>query len=99
MVGYAGIWTSQDSGATWIASPNTSNTWSDIASSADGTSLYAVDGSMYGYIWRSTNSGASWTQVPNTSGQNWIRITSSADGTKLAALGDNLKSLWTSSDS
>ena len=71
---------------TWTqANAPTNNLWTGIASSADGTKLFAVaanDNAVY----TSTNSGASWisNNVPNNAGA-WSAVASSADGTKFAA--------------
>ena len=88
------IWTSPDSGLSWIERPFTPSYWSGITSSSDGTKLAAVvDG---GYIWRSTDSGVSWGSTATS--QNWSGITSSFDGTKLAAVVDG-GFIWRSTDS
>jgi hypothetical protein len=100
---YGDIWTSTNSGATWIdqtasGGPQNQN-WQSIASSADGTHLAAVVSG--GDIWTSANSGATWIdQTPTGSAHNryWQSIASSADGTHLAAVvysGD----IWTSANS
>ena len=77
-----GIWTSIDSGATWISNdvPHI-NSWSGVASSADGKGL--VTANQFA-IYTSTNSGAVWisNSVPVMS---WYYVASSADGNKLAA--------------
>jgi hypothetical protein len=82
-VGYSGIYTSTNSGATWTQQTNAPNLgWYSIASSADGTKLVA--GSNYGPIYTSTNSGVNW--MPTISSNTfWTSIASSADGTKLVA--------------
>jgi hypothetical protein len=57
--------------------------WSAVASSADGSDLAAsVNG---GLIYTSTNSGATWAvaDLPST---NWSAVAISADGTHLAAV-------------
>jgi hypothetical protein len=76
------IYTSTNSGASWILNTAPIKGWEYVASSADGTKLAAVanDGSIY----RSTNSGATWKSCSIPS-QFWKSIASSADGTKLAA--------------
>ncbi len=68
---------------TWTQTSAPSNSWSSIASSADGTRLVAVaDG---GGIYTSADSGATWrlTSAPIT---NWSSVASSASGTNLVAL-------------
>ena len=98
------IWTSTDSGATWIEDTSVGSTkhWGSITSSSDGTKLAVVSGGRYdggGNIWTSTDSGATWiedTSVGST--KDWFAITSSSDGTKLAAVAWN-GNIWTSTDS
>ena len=88
------IYTSPDAGATWMPTRVPRNNWTSVASSADGTRLVAVAGSLWdpassnyvgGVIYRSSDAGATWTQTtaPNT---NWTAVASSADGTKLVAV-------------
>jgi photosystem II stability/assembly factor-like uncharacterized protein len=67
-------------GSDWTARATTQY-WSGIASSSDGTKLAAT--ARAGQIYTSTDSGATWTV--RASSQNWSGITSSSDGTKLAA--------------
>lgn len=83
----------------WMAGVNwtqrgTSQGWSTVASSADGTKLVAaVSG---GYLYTSLDSGATWTQ--RASSRNWISVASSGDGTSLVAAVAN-GYVYTSSDS
>jgi photosystem II stability/assembly factor-like uncharacterized protein len=77
-----GIWTSTNSGATWISNnvPHVQN-WSSVASSADGKGLIAATQSA---IYTSTNSGAVW--ISNDAPvMTWYYVASSADGNKLVA--------------
>jgi hypothetical protein len=76
------IYTSTNSGTTWMLSTAPSNNWRCVASSADGTKLVA--GSFSGPIFTSTDSGTTWTQSSAPDG-SWYSIASSADGTKLIA--------------
>ena len=84
---------------TWTqANVPTTNLWTGIASSADGTKLIAVaanDSAVY----TSTNSGASWisNNVPDDAGA-WSAVASSANGTKLAAA-QNYGGIYTSTNS
>ena len=86
------IYTSADSGLNWTASPLPSNTWSCVASSADGAKLVAAayaahdtNGAVIGnLIYTSTNSGATWTPASVVS-NSWSSVAYSADGTKLVA--------------
>gem|GEM_PF-841499 len=73
-----------------------SHQWWSIASSADGSTLAAVDAG--GDIWTSTDSGATWTDRSSAGSRAWHSLALSADGSKLAAAvygGD----IWTSTDS
>jgi hypothetical protein len=77
------IYTSSDSGATWIqASAPTNNSWSAVSSSADGTKLAAA--TWNGTIYVSVNSGLTWMQTTAPTNQ-WAALASSRDGTNLAA--------------
>jgi hypothetical protein len=93
-VGPDGIFTSVDSGATWVIRDSTSRSWQAIASSGDGTKLVAA---VYGgQIYTSVDSGATW--VPRDSQREWVSIASSSDGVKLvAAVVNGL--IYTSNDS
>lgn len=97
------LWRSTNSGASWTVLSNSSaETWTGVASSADGTKLVATETSSNGTdgkVWLSTDSGATWaaSTAPN---KNWQEVASSADGTKLVAVpccGTNAP--WTSTDS
>ena len=79
---------STNSGATWVTNtepqygpPYAYGSWTAIASSADGTTLAAIN---YTAIWASTNSGATWfsNNVPGVSYLACLAL--SADGKKLA---------------
>ena len=91
------IYTSTDSGATWIEQTSAgSRYWSSITSSSDGTKLAAaVSG---GYIWTSNNSGVTWIAQTGAGSGYWKSITSSSDGTKLAVV-LNPGKIYTSTDS
>lgn len=85
------IYTSTNSGASWTPAGVSSNSWSSVASSADGTRLVATSGSASvhwpsgdGLIYTSTNSGTTWT-ASSAPSNNWASVVSSADGTKLVA--------------
>lgn len=85
---HGGIYTSVDSGATWIltsapilTNPLTSY-WQAITSSSDGRKLAATI--FNGGIYTSTDFGATWTSN-NVPAENWSGIASSADGSILAA--------------
>ena len=82
------IYTSTNSGATWVSNAVPNEFWYCVASSADGRTLAAVAIFDHygnpGYIYTSTNSGITWisNSVPR---QNWAGIASSADGGILVA--------------
>jgi len=83
-VGPFSIYTSTNSGATWISNAPSAQ-WISVASSADGNKLVAAsDAGLYGFIYTSTNAGATWL-VTSAPGTYWISVASSADGTKLVA--------------
>jgi len=61
------IYTSTNSGTTWI-SRNYVGNWKKVVSSSNGSNLFAID---YGKsIWASTNSGATWSII---SAENWSK--------------------------
>jgi hypothetical protein len=81
------IYTSTDSGVTWVPQTNSPNLlWWSVASSADGTKLAAVSGRAGGpgRIYTSADSGASWTSN-NAPDLAWTSVASSADGNMLVA--------------
>lgn len=82
--GGGSIYTSTDSGVTWMERTTAgSRHWRSITSSADGTKFAAV--AIGAYIYTSTDSGATWTEQTVDGSAQWISIAISADGTKLAA--------------
>lgn len=89
--GFIPIYTSTNSGETWISNNSPRVFWISIASSADGNRLVAVTPNYDPYsittgaIYASTNSGTDWTQTsaPLT---NWYAVASSANGIKLSAV-------------
>ena len=71
-------------GATWVPRLNDANRdWEDIAISADGLKIVAIDRS--GSIWTSADGGVAWTERTAAGQKDWKHVCSSADGTKLAA--------------
>ena len=88
------IYTSTDSGSTWLlhnSSPiNSALRWSAAASSSDGTKLVATVGytpyftSASGNIYTSAESGASWAS--RAASLAWSGVACSADGTKQVAV-------------
>lgn len=69
----------------WTQNSLPDDTWSAVASSADGSKLVLTE-VPYGWIYTSTNSGASWisNSFPNV---DWWSVASSADGEKIAVVG------------
>ena len=100
------IYTSTDSGNTWVSNNLPHLTWVSVASSAAGNILAAALGGFNlgnGPICVSTNSGATWISG-NSPILAWTSIASSADGTKFVATaltaysGTVSNSIFTSSD-
>jgi photosystem II stability/assembly factor-like uncharacterized protein len=105
----AGIYTSDDFGATWQqTSGPTSFQCCSVASSADGTHLVATMGlglprpdTMY----TSSDAGATWSSLTAAPSKEWSSVASSADGTHLLAVTEFPTSyggpggIWVSTDS
>jgi len=83
--------------------------WHALASSADGSRLYAASESCglsacsggvvdAGGIWVSSDYGVTWTAIGSTNGRNWFSIASNSNGTKVVAV-DRGGDIWTSVDS
>lgn len=90
------IYTSTDSGATWVVRfSEASSLFTGVASSADGTKMVAVKGN--GKIFTSTDSGITWEL--RTTIESCKAVASSADGTKLVVVPNSLGSIYTSTDS
>jgi hypothetical protein len=87
-----GIYTSTNSGQTWISNNVPKEKWWSVASSADGTKLFAsineVNTINSRGIYSSTNAGGIWTlsDAPSLY-QSWHSVVCSTDGTKLVAAG------------
>ena len=82
------IYTSTNSGITWMQTSAPSNDWVAVASSADGKRLVAVD-QLPNSIWTSPDSGITWisNSVPH---DGWYSVASSADGIRLLAGGEHI---------
>ena len=78
------IYTSADSGATWVQRSAPGTNWTAIASSADGTRLVA---SSDWQTFTSADSGATWTAT-DAPGAGWL-LASSADGYSVVAATGN----------
>lgn len=89
------LYTSTDSGVTWMGRENNRN-WKGVASSADGSKLAAV--AQSGNIHTSTDSGATWSARMNDMNRQWYGVASSSDGMKLVAC-VNGGQVYTSTDS
>ena len=88
--GPGGIYVSTNSGMAWNEMFAPSNTWSSVASSADGTILSAavlVDSLPTVPVYVSTNSGTAWTPTASPTNMQCTAIASSADGRKLIVAG------------
>ncbi|MBI4659535.1 MAG: hypothetical protein HY735_11905 [Verrucomicrobia bacterium] len=96
------LYTSADSGSNWTARISADN-WSKVASSADGTKLFAASYIFsFGVVvssdfWVSTNSGVNWRSNSFAGRSIFSALASSADGAKLVA--GSLGGIYTSSDS
>jgi photosystem II stability/assembly factor-like uncharacterized protein len=85
------IYTSTNSGASWIQTGAPSNVWYSVACSADGTNLIAgayagpsqIGGT--GLIFTSSDFGNTWTDAGLPTNY-WMSVASSADGTHLIAV-------------
>ena len=78
------IYTSADSGVTWIARTAAgSRAWKSVASSYDGTRLVAA--TVSGNIYTSADSGVTWSTRTAAGSRNWADVDISGDGMKLIA--------------
>jgi hypothetical protein len=88
-VGSSFIYTSTNSGVTWVQTSAPNKHWSSIACSADGNIIAAVASATppSGSVYISTNAGSIWTQANTNSpaSNNWNTVTISADGSRLVA--------------
>ena len=85
------LFTSVDSGATWVEKMTESD-WYGTAAPANGALLYAVGG---GYVAHSSDYGNTWATTDFTAVDKWGELTSiaaSSDGTKLVGAEYNLSS-------
>jgi hypothetical protein len=86
---FSRIYLSTNFGASWTPH-GTRRNWTDLAASADGLRLVALDAGTNttgGQIYTSNDGGLNWT--PHESDRNWCAVASSADGSKLlAAVGE-----------
>jgi hypothetical protein len=87
---YKGFYSTTNLGVTWMTN-NVSGYWRSMASSSDGSRLFAVAGTsslnppgVRNAIFSSTNTGVTWISNDAPS-LNWSSIACSADGLKLVA--------------
>ncbi len=76
-----GIYTSTNSGASWVPTGAPTTNWTCLAASADCTRLVA--GVSNGFIYASANFGANWTLLTGSTNQAWSALGASADGSRL----------------
>ena len=91
------VYTSADSGVTWKETSAPWENWYSIASSANGTNIFAA-GSYQ--VWGSTNAGQSWdfhTPAVSPPTPYWNKVACSTDGTKILA--SSFFKLYTSTNS
>jgi hypothetical protein len=81
-----GIFTTTNSGVTWISNAAPNLPWVSVASSADGSKLVVV--ASGGSIYSSTNFGQDWVSN-NAPNKSWVTVVSSADGSKRFASVDS----------
>ncbi len=79
-----GVWTSNDSGSTWIQTQSACDVWAIKSDPATPQNVYF--GTYCGEIYKSTNSGTTWTKV-NTTSLNNINDFAFSGGTIYAATG------------
>ena len=83
--------------------------WHALASSSDGSRLYAASESCglsacsggvvdAGGIWVSSDYGVTWTAIDSTGGRKWFSMATNSNGTKVVAV-DRGGDIWTSVDS
>jgi hypothetical protein len=76
------LYSSRDSGVTWVTNCAPATNWTSLACSADGIRLVAA--SFGDAFYTSTNAGTTWTASTVPAGE-WCSVASSADGNKLIA--------------
>ena len=96
------IRTSPDSGYTWVEQTGSpSSQWADIAGSANGVKLFAVQ--LSGYPCVSYDQGLTWTEITTYSGgslsTSWTGVACDSTGTRVAAISNSPGYIWLSSDS
>jgi photosystem II stability/assembly factor-like uncharacterized protein len=92
-----GIWTSADTGTTWVRYPDYKNQlWTSVSCSSDGTVLVAVE--YGGGIYISTNAGVLWQLNTTTTNQNWVSVTCSFTNGQYMYAAISGGAIWSSID-
>ncbi|MCX6795839.1 MAG: hypothetical protein NT165_03910 [Candidatus Falkowbacteria bacterium] len=78
------IYTSADSGYSWVRQNEGYNIWKSVASSANGDKLVIVSDSNY--VFTSNDGGITWSEQTESGFGSWLSVTSSADGAKIAGV-------------
>jgi photosystem II stability/assembly factor-like uncharacterized protein len=105
---FGDIWTSTDSGTTWIDRTPSGSAhnllWASVVSDGAGANLAAISGGGFyesapgnpSLLWTSSDSGVTWTnRTPAGADQtsSWYALASDSTGAKLVAVGSGI---WTS---
>lgn len=100
----AQLYSSTNSGSTWLPKNSPNAAWTGVASSADGTKLYGIgevlDSSFnvdYN-VYFSPDSGNTWNLTTSSTTLPWWKVACSADGTRAVAV-CNYGPVFTTSDS
>ena len=94
------VYTSPDTGVSWVQSDLPTLAWQSVASSADGSNLVAaayIPGGSNS-IYASSDAGSTWAQLTNAPKLGWYSIALSADGSKLAAVAAGNTNIYTSTN-
>ena len=92
-----GIWTSTDTGTTWVRYPDYKNQlWTSVSCSSDGTVLVAVE--YGGGIYVSTNAGVLWQLNTTVSNQNWVSVACSSTNGQYMYAAISGGTIWSSID-
>lgn len=75
---YDYIWTSTDSGVTWLQRTSEKFRYVSVAISGDGTTLGFISGS--GFVQRSIDDGETWSELVSSGKRSWTDLSISSDG-------------------
>lgn len=93
------IYSSTNSGATWVSNSVPNMFWGSVAASADGRKLVGVcENGILNSVYTSADSGLAWASNNVPAGKSGAVVASSADGNKLAAAVFGGGSIYTSAD-